>query len=137
MLIDDSTETILPGYLSQIAATSGKEDRVPCWLNAGLFYLVGLLFCSCPLRVLFRRKSRNHNFAIRKEYFVDPYGVNAGNVTVNIIGNQGTINIDNDTPCGPTTSINMEQPHQQGHIPNAPPPPSYTPYKPPPPYGLE
>ena len=58
------------------------------------------MFCSCPLRVLFRKNSKEHTFEIRKLYYVEPTGAYVGNmgtnVTYNIIGNQGVINIDND-----------------------------------------
>ena len=92
---------ILPGHEAKVTAKSEKENEVPWWLNCGLFYFLAILFCSCPLRVLFRSKSKQHKFEIRKLYFIEPEGPNIGNmgrnVTVNVIDNKGTVNIDTNS----------------------------------------
>jgi hypothetical protein len=96
--IDETVRLILPGHEAKVTAKSDKENEVPWWLNCGLFYFLAILFCSCPLRVLFRSKSKQHKFEIRKLYFIEPEGPNIGNMgvtsTINVINNEGTVNIN-------------------------------------------
>jgi len=95
--INQTTRTIVPGHEATVTAKSEKENEVPWWLNCGLFYFLAVLFCSCPLRVLFRSRSKRHSFEIKKRYYLEPEGSNIDNmgvnVTVNVVDNKGTVNI--------------------------------------------
>lgn len=121
--IDETVRTLVPGHQSSVTAKSGKENEVPWWLNSGLYYFLAIICCSCPLRVLFRSRSKQHTFEIRKMYYLEPEGPNIGNmgvnVTVNIVDNKGTVNIGTNPGGMPMVqqgqNMNMAQPMgQQG-----------------------
>ena len=110
-LIDIEDEMIIPGYENQMTATSGEKDRIPWWLNETVFYVLAYAFCSCPLRYTFRKRSKEHSFVLRKLYYVDPTGSNVGNlggngnITYNIVGNQGVVNIDPNNMGQPLVQV--------------------------------
>jgi len=119
--IDETISTIIPGHESKVTAKSEKDGEVPWWLNRCLFHFLAIMLCSCPLRVLFRSRSKKHRFEIRKLYYLEPEGANIGNmgvnVTVNIVDNQGTVNIGTDPNGMPMVQNqahnNMAQPMGQ------------------------
>lgn len=116
--INETTSTIVPGHEASVTAKSEKENEVPWWLNCGLFYFLAVIFCSCPLRVLFRSRSKRHEFEIKKLYFLDPAGTNIDNmgvnVTVNVVDNKGTVNINTNSGGIRGLSEDLQGPQGQG-----------------------
>jgi len=70
--IEETITTRVPGHKSQITAKSETRGEVPWWLSKEIFYCLALVFCSCPLRVIFKSKAKKHKFKVNKLYFVAP-----------------------------------------------------------------